>query len=108
MLRARARQAERRLVLADGSGFGFRIGGPLPVVGPVVAPDAARARALIAALIDEGPCRVDLTDAHGLLAADLGPYGFASMEPRPVLSLMGTPPPGDRARYVALASQALA
>lgn len=106
MLRARAQQVERCAI--RGRGYGLRVRGELPVVGPVVADDEADARALVAALVGDGPCRIDVTDRFGAIAAWLAASGFTEVDRSPVMSLGGTRAPGQRARYVALASQGFA
>jgi GNAT superfamily N-acetyltransferase len=90
-------------VLGDGTVHGYGAAAPhggVTTVGPLVAPDAAAARALIADLAGEvdGPTRLDVDHRHGELMAWAAAQGVA---PGDVTTLMvhgDRALPGDRAR----------
>ena len=112
-LRARLAQSEAGLVLRDSGGRprGFVLGVPRAgylVVGPVVAPDAAAAAALIAALGagHRGTLRIDVPTRHAALAERLPALGFREAGRPPVMTLEGRPLPGGLPGYYALSSQA--
>ncbi len=112
MLRARIAQAREARVLRVGgrvAGFGLAIAqGELTVLGPVLAPDAAGATALVTALAAcaPGALRIDVPAQHAELTVGLGARGFARVDHPAVMSLGGVGLPGARERLFALAAQA--
>ncbi|MCC6996864.1 MAG: GNAT family N-acetyltransferase [Deltaproteobacteria bacterium] len=112
MLRARIAQArEGRVLRAGGRVVGFGLAtaqGALTVLGPVLAPDAAGATVLVAALAARAPgaLRIDVPAEHTELTARLGARGFARVDHPAVMTLAGVALPGARTRLFALAAQA--
>lgn len=80
------------------------------VIGPVVAPDEAGARALIRGLarsLGEVPVRIDPEDHHPGLASWLTSCGLRVGTPSPRMVLGGRALPGDASLRFAVANQAL-
>lgn len=110
-----ARMPRAALVATDAAGLprGFvlaREGVRAPQIGPVIAPDAPTARALIAAALAALPpaaapglprAVIDLRDAAGL-AAWIGTHGATEQRPFTRMTL-GADPPGDPSRIAAVA-----
>jgi ribosomal protein S18 acetylase RimI-like enzyme len=102
--------AETVVLERDGAALGFAMLRPFgrgEVIGPVVAPDAATAWALIAHLLARRPgafVRIDITDFT--LSPLLGQAGLACVDEAPRMVRGAVPPPGA-VRSFALVSQAL-
>lgn len=102
--------AETVVLERDGAALGFamlRAFGRGEVIGPVVAPDAAAAWALVAHLLARRPgafVRIDITDFA--LSPFLAQAGLACVDEAPRM-VRGTPPPHGAVRSYALVSQAL-
>lgn len=99
------RLPQAAFIAADGSGFALaRDGARGPQIGPVVAPDNATARALIAAARNAlpGAAVIDLPDARDGLADWLTQHGGSAQRPFTRMSL-GANTPGDATCIAAVA-----
>ena len=113
MLEARLRYARRASVLRDAAGtvVGFAMAMPqrrLVLVGPVVAPDADGAAALVADVVagHQGAVAVDVpTDQTGLMLR-LSRAGFTAGPAAPVMIHGGDRLRGDRQRLFAIPNRA--
>jgi GNAT superfamily N-acetyltransferase len=112
LLTRRLQASTRAFVIESGgapTGYGVAVeqGGHM-VLGPVIAAHDDDALTLVRALLtrEVRPRRIDVPSSHRKLIARLVALGFRDLETRPVMSLGGTPPPGDLARRFALAAQA--
>jgi len=114
VLAARFRQATRGLLLHDAAGrpLGYGLGVPqrhILICGPVVAPDAAAALALLLQLAAGWPAtaRIDIPERHGgLLSAALA-AGFREVDRPPVMLLGADALPGRRELLFGLGAQAI-
>ncbi|MEO3474949.1 GNAT family N-acetyltransferase [Roseomonas sp. CAU 1739] len=100
-----ARLPQAAVMATDGSGFALaRDGARGPQIGPVVAPDDATARALIAAARNAlpGAAVIDLTDARHGLAGWLARHGGSAQRPFTRMAL-GADTPGEPMRFAAVA-----
>lgn len=112
-LRARMAQVVDHVWLIDSNGRlgGFALGIQTPavrVIGPVVAPDAGTAQALVAALgrRHPGPLRIDIPSVRHELVAAVGRLGFALNRVVPVMGLNLGDWPGRGPTSHAIAAQA--
>ncbi|HEX3178930.1 MAG TPA: GNAT family N-acetyltransferase [Methylomirabilota bacterium] len=112
MLDARRSYARGASVLRgdDGSVAGFALATPqrdVLVIGPVVAPDADAAAALIehVAAGHAGPVRVHVPTTQTVLLARLASAGFDSGTESPLMIHGDAALPGDRGRLFAVATQ---
>lgn len=112
-LRARIAQATQGLLLRDDGGRprGYLLGVPREsylTVGPLVAPDARAAAALIAALGagHRGQLRIDVPCEKADLTGLLPELGFVLDSTPPVMTLDGRPLPGGWPGYYAISAQA--
>ena len=99
------RLPQAAFIAEDGSGFALaRDGARGPQIGPVVAPDDATARGLIAAGRNALPGAVvlDLPDARGCLSDWLARHGGTMLRPFTRMAL-GADTPGDPAHIAAVA-----
>jgi len=112
MLGPRMAQARRGVVVRVGAavvGWGLAVAQrELTVIGPVHAPDAEVALALVGALAEGAPgrLRIDVPAEHAGLVAALAARGFLEVDRQAVMTLDARALPGQRARLFALASQA--
>lgn len=112
LLVPRVQTATRALALTvDGAVTGYGVAveqGSHEVIGPVVAASGRDAMLLVRALLTHNnrPRRIDVPSTHGWLIERLVAMGFKQAEVRPVMSLGGSPVPGDLTRLFALAAQA--
>lgn len=113
LLRSLLAQARSSAALiGEGGGvIGYGIGTDredLVAIGPVVAPDARAAAAVIGAVADacEGPVRVDVPGAQPELVALLRAHGFEETLVEPLMLLHAVALPGRRERLFGLASLA--
>ena len=101
-----ARDASRGFELTDGSGYALvRAGRMASYVGPVVAPHARDAIALIGSAlgVTAGPVFIDVPEAHPPVAAWLREHGFHVQRRLLRMALGDETPRGDPARMFAIA-----
>jgi len=110
MLGARLAQASGSALATDGGqpvGFGLAVSQrEWLLVGPIVAPDAETAAALVGHLAagHSGVCRVDVPTSQERLPDLLAARGFARMSRQPTMLLGARALPGHRERLFAIAS----
>jgi GNAT superfamily N-acetyltransferase len=97
---------EIRVAESGGELVGYAarwLNGPVATIGPVVAPDASTAAALVAALACGvgGRVRVDVHDGHGELESYLAQHGLERGSTTTVMTTAGRPLPGDASRRFA-------
>ena len=92
----------------DCAGMLLSAGGILLMVGPVVAPDAGSAMAVIDDLSagHDGRARVDVPIDQTEFMTLLGAAGFNVGDEAPVMIYNGEALPGDRSRLFAIATRA--
>jgi GNAT superfamily N-acetyltransferase len=112
VLEARAAYSRRTSVLRrrDGTIVGFALATPqrdLLSIGPVIAPDADGAGALIGDVAADhaGPIRVDVPTDQAALMTSLTAAGFTAADEAPLMMYGGERLPGDRRRLFAIASR---
>ena len=95
----------------DGVVIGFALAMPqrdLVLVGPVIAPDAGAASALVADVVagHDGPIRIDVTTDQKDLLTGLTAAGFSAADEAPVMIHGAEAWSGDRARMFAVVNRA--
>lgn len=112
-IKRRVSQAREKVFLYSDSGemVGYALGvcrNNLMMVGPVAAPTAALAAHLVRAIASrhDGPLRIDISEQHETLIADITALGFRQVDRCPVMVRGKARPEAGWGRYFAMAAQA--